>query len=318
MSLVSIVIPAYNVEKYLNRCLDSIINQTYKKIEILLVNDGSTDYTANICDEYKAKDNRIRVFHNDNQGVSSARNFSIDNSTGKYLLFIDADDYVELNYVETLVKHIEKEDVDLVICGIKDLFNGEGIIRKPRGKITGNFKKDYFGIIDFLCGPVSKIYKNSIVKEKGIRFLQDLNYAEDEIFNLNYYQYIRTYKFVDNPLYFYEHHKNSLSDKDSLRDKSKLNDYIRKLRMQRELLELMDVHKKEQILGEQGIRAVLYMTDLSSYTEFVKEVNIIRRNLYMNYKYDKIYKTIFAVLLNLEIYMPLYYGCKLRNFLRNV
>ena len=317
MSLVSIVIPVYNAEKYLARCLDSIVNQTHKNIEILLINDGSVDNTFNICEEYARNDRRIKLFHEDNQGVSVARNCGIDNATGEYLVFIDADDYIEHNYVETLVNTIEKEKVDMVICGIKEIISDSTINRKARGEITGVLGDDYFNIIDFLCVPFSKIYRNQIIKEQKLKFLKELNYAEDELFNLNYYKNVKSYVFIDSPLYIYDHHLNSLSDKKNLRSSKHLTDYVSKLYLERKILDEVKFDRKEQVIGEQGMRAILYMASLDTYLAFKKDAALVKNQLYRNLKYNKLSKMIFACLLNFEMYLPLYLGCKLRNYLRN-
>ena len=125
MPQVSVIIPIYNSEKYLHECLDSVINQTYKDIEIILVDDGSTDKSSSICDEYAKKDERIKVFHTSNNGPSHARNIGIDNATGEYIVFQDSDDYIELNMIEDTVKEALKSDSDLVISGHKTFFEEE-------------------------------------------------------------------------------------------------------------------------------------------------------------------------------------------------
>ena len=114
--LISIIVPVYNVEKYLNRCIDSLISQTYQNIEIILVDDGSTDSSSEIVDGYLKKDNRIKVFHKDNGGLSDARNKGIEISKGKYLSFVDSDDYVTNTYIETLYNTIIEYEADISIC----------------------------------------------------------------------------------------------------------------------------------------------------------------------------------------------------------
>lgn len=109
--LVSVVVPVYKTEKYLKKCVDSILVQTYPNLEILLIDDGSPDHCGEICDEYAKKDRRIRVFHNYNHGVSYSRNCGIKAATGEYLLFIDSDDYINPVYVEELVKSIQGYDI---------------------------------------------------------------------------------------------------------------------------------------------------------------------------------------------------------------
>ena len=101
MDLITVIIPVYNVEKYLKECLESIINQTYKNLEIILIDDGSTDASGEICDEYSKRDNRIRVVHKANGGLSSARNLGLDIANGEYVTFIDSDDYIDLEFMKT-------------------------------------------------------------------------------------------------------------------------------------------------------------------------------------------------------------------------
>lgn len=114
--LISIIVPIYNVEKYLSQCVESLINQTYKNIEIILVDDGSKDNCGNICDEYAQKDNRIIVVHKENGGLSDARNKGIDIAKGKYFVFVDSDDYVSNKFVENLYQMILENDCDIAIC----------------------------------------------------------------------------------------------------------------------------------------------------------------------------------------------------------
>lgn len=116
--LVSIIVPVYNVEKYISECIESIINQTYKNLEIILVNDGSTDNSLKICNTYKDKDDRILIIDKRNGGLSDARNYGINIARGKYFCFIDSDDYVDEKYVELLYKAIKENNVDLALCNI--------------------------------------------------------------------------------------------------------------------------------------------------------------------------------------------------------
>ena len=115
--LISIVIPVYNVENYLNRCIESIISQTYENIEIILINDGSKDNSLLICKEYKNKDKRIKVIDKKNEGVSIARNIGVEKSSGKYVIFVDSDDWIEKTFVENLHKKISEYNVDICIGG---------------------------------------------------------------------------------------------------------------------------------------------------------------------------------------------------------
>ena len=115
MDLISVIVPVYNVEKYLNRCVDSIINQTYSNLEIILINDGSTDTSGKICDEYKKRDNRIHVIHQKNGGLSAARNAGIVIANGNYFIFVDSDDLIHPQCIEILYKVIKNDCSDIVI-----------------------------------------------------------------------------------------------------------------------------------------------------------------------------------------------------------
>lgn len=129
-SLISVIIPVYNVEKYLRKCLDSIVGQTYEKLEMILVDDGSTDSSGSICDEYAGRDKRIRVIHKENGGLSDARNAGLDICTGEYITFIDSDDFVSRDYARILLEMAVKHSADITVCA------DEYIYYDSRGKET--------------------------------------------------------------------------------------------------------------------------------------------------------------------------------------
>lgn len=122
---ISIIVPVYNVEKYLEKCINSILTQTYQNLEIILVDDGSMDNSGEICDEYAKKDERIKVIHKENGGLSDARNAGIEIATGKYIGFVDSDDYIGKDMYEYLIRLIQKENADISICGHKIVFQKE-------------------------------------------------------------------------------------------------------------------------------------------------------------------------------------------------
>lgn len=128
--LISIIVPVYNVEPFLRRCLDSILGQTYKNLEVILVDDGSTDASGTICNEYCAKDPRVRVFHQVNAGISAARNKGLDKSSGSFIVFADSDDYIELNMVEVLLSAINRYNCSYVACGFNTVTPNEEVIRE--------------------------------------------------------------------------------------------------------------------------------------------------------------------------------------------
>lgn len=120
--VISVIIPVYNIEKYLDRCLESIINQSYTNLEIILIDDGSTDNSGKICDDYKNQDNRIIVVHKKNEGVSQARNLGISIATGEFLSFVDGDDTVEKDMFLTLINNAYKYNADFSCCGVRFIY----------------------------------------------------------------------------------------------------------------------------------------------------------------------------------------------------
>lgn len=199
---VSIVVPVYNASKYLSICIDSIINQTYKNLEIILVNDGSTDNSGSICDEYGKKDNRITVIHQENQGVSKTRNNGLKKSTGEYLTFIDADDIISENYVELLLKDISEKTLN--ICTLS-LFDKEITKRDSEGDIIELSKDNFITICKYglINTPCCKLFSTKILKENNITFDTSLSLGEDLLFNLDYFNYIDKINIIDKDLYFY-------------------------------------------------------------------------------------------------------------------
>ena len=311
--MVSIIVPVYNTEQFLPQCIESIINQTYDDIEIILIDDGSNDKSGIICDEYAANDKRIKTIHNINCGVSAARNIGLDNAKGKYITFIDSDDYVEKNYIETLFNAIETNNAELAICGIKEITDETLKIRKPRGRYTGVLKDDYYAMIDFLCLIGAKIYLKKILDINKIRFIDEIKYAEDELFNLMYYQYVKMYMFIDKPLYVYKRRKQSLSDIRLLKNKENLTNYIFKLKREDYYFKKLNVKKEKIIIGEQAIRAILNFTNTNNYVVFADEIKELRFMVYKDLRYNKFSKIIFALLLKLKLSFVIYSICKIRN-----
>ena len=159
--LISVIIPIYNVEKFLSFCIDSIVNQTYKNLEIILVDDGSTDNSGKICDEYALKDNRIKVMHKQNGGVSSARNVGLNIAKGKYIGFVDSDDYVENDMFEILHNLIIKNNVDISCCN-------KFVFKKNKFTASKNFPNDTSLLFnEVLNNPKHDFYVTVTVSNSG-------------------------------------------------------------------------------------------------------------------------------------------------------
>ena len=185
--LISVIVPVYKVEPYLDRCVQSIVNQTYKNLEIILVDDGSPDNSPAMCDAWAEKDSRIRVIHKENGGVSSARNAGLDAATGGYITFVDADDWIESDMLEFLLHNMFEFKVDISGCTFsKDFSNGEtsyvNLNFSESISLRRNVMDDYFQVNTFFYAVVTaKLYKFSMIE--NTRFDASLSSGEDEWFN---------------------------------------------------------------------------------------------------------------------------------------
>ena len=210
--LVSIIIPVFNCEEYINKCINSLISQTYRNIEIVLIDDGSTDRSGILCDNLTKMDERIIVFHKKNEGVSSARNKGLELIKGKYVLFVDADDYVEDNYVETLIKNLSSNE--MVVCGYYEEYVNDSVIMntfKSNKVITNNQAQQLVysdrGFGGYLWNKV--FLKEIIVKEK-LRFNEKIYMCEDQLFVINYLLFVTKILVLNSVLYHYRMRKSSM------------------------------------------------------------------------------------------------------------
>ena len=165
MSEISIIVPVYNVENYLKKCVESILSQTFTDFELLLVDDGSTDSSGEMCDELKRLDERIKVIHKENGGLSSARNAGIDVAKGKYLTFVDSDDYIDTHMLEVLYKNMVQEDADLSIVGVTSVYSGQEPEITPSEKYVVTQKEATKMILigkQASVYAVAKLYKRNI------------------------------------------------------------------------------------------------------------------------------------------------------------
>lgn len=195
--MISIIVPVYNVENYLPQCLNSIITQKYQNWECILIDDGSTDNSGLICDNYSQKDNRITIIHQTNQGVSVARNTGIKYANGQYITFVDSDDWIDENYLSCLLKGLESNS-DIIASGlIQEFPDNTTQIFVPTKDYTFPLNKEYTNIfvemnkLNLFYGPVAKLYKHAIIKKYHIRFPKNCSYGEDLIFNYQYLSHIK-------------------------------------------------------------------------------------------------------------------------------
>lgn len=190
---VSIIIPIYNAEKTIRRCIESVLQQNYTNFELLLINDGSKDNSKKICYEYLAKDNRIKLHNKENGGVSTARNLGIKNATGEWITFIDADDWVEPNFLDS-VNNIIDNRIDWIFAEWRTVWNDillneineyeESIVLDTKQSIDEMWNRK--ANLDIFRCPWGKFFKSSVVKNNNLFFDQDLRYGEDTVFNYEY------------------------------------------------------------------------------------------------------------------------------------
>lgn len=206
--LISVIIPVYNVSLYLKRCLDSVVNQTYHNLEIILVNDGSTDNSREICEEYAKRDKRIIVIHQDNKGLSEARNAGINIATGLYISFIDSDDYISKYFIEILLESAKSEKSDIVVCCFKKGNNEDykfPIDEKPRIEKTLSAEEGlqqwHSNHKDVETVAWNKLYSAKLFKD-GIRYPAG-KYFEDVVTTHLLVQNANKITFILNELYYY-------------------------------------------------------------------------------------------------------------------
>lgn len=195
MPELSIIVPVYKVEPYLRRCIDSILAQTFRDFELILIDDGSPDNCGTICDEYAAKDERIIVIHQKNQGVSAARNAGLDIATGKYVSFLDADDTFSENMFSIMTLIQKKQDVDVVICGFNSITEN-GMLIAESNVIERRYTKDELVTAVYsLPNPVEGVCWNKLFlrsKIDGLRYKIGMSRAEDTLFQLEYFMHIHS------------------------------------------------------------------------------------------------------------------------------
>ena len=210
METVSIIIPVYNIENYLRECLDSVVNQTYSNLEIVIVDDGSTDSSGRICDEYAAKDNRIKVIHQKNAGAAAAKNTALDNVSGEYVAFVDSDDYVSTKWIETMFQSMKRYNADIVECGF-DKYKTSGVSSVVTTDEEKNvLAEDY--LYDYISHWESALFWNKLYKKElvcSFRFRKERRCIDDEFFTYKVISIAKRIVKIKDILYHYRQRKTS-------------------------------------------------------------------------------------------------------------
>lgn len=221
---VSIIVPVYNVQNYIERCLNSLVNQTFKDIEIITINDGSTDKSLELLNKYAKEDIRVSVIDLGDEGVSYCRNLGIEKANGKYIMFVDSDDWIDSSMVEVMYKKAEENKLDLVMCSyireFKDhskekifnlpqeiIYKEDKVKNELLRKLVGPIKEELSNpeMLDALGTVWGKLYRADILKENKIKFvdLKEIGSAEDTLFNIFTFNYLKKVMFLNKSMYHY-------------------------------------------------------------------------------------------------------------------
>lgn len=262
MPLVTLMIPIYNAERYLRRCLDSVAEQTFQDMEVLLLNDGSKDDSLSICKEYEQKDARFRVVDKENTGVSDTRNQGMRLAHGKYLQFMDSDDWLTPDATESLVTAAEKDQCDLVIADFYRV-DGEHYVEKQHIRTEKVMSREEFAMemaedpADFYYGVMwNKLYRREIVEQYGLKCDTTLNFCEDFLFNLSFIRYGERFRALQKPIYYYMKRKGSLVATESVS--------VDAVRLRFELLErYRDLYQSMGLYEEHKLKINSYIVSIA-------------------------------------------------------
>ena len=284
MTKVSVVVPVYNVEKYLNRCIDSILNQTFRDFELILVDDGSTDQSGRICDEYKEKDNRIVVIHKTNGGLSDARNYGIDRAKGEYITFIDSDDWIKERYIEVLYNNAVKFKVDISAVNLHKEYDD----RSERSCDITEGVFDGKAAMQFLYGDISIYLNVACAKLYKIDLFEDIRYPvgklhEDGFTTYKLLYFSNTVYFSNEDLYSYYQRQGSIMNKFSVSRFDEYEVYIERKKFFEEhnLEGLARANEKTRLSCIKSLTVKMYENDLDKKTRS-KWLNIFKQDIKQN------------------------------------
>lgn len=325
MNKVSIIIPVYNAENYLYNTINSVINQTYIDIEIILIDDNSKDNSWLICKKFAKKDSRIKILKNrKNKGVSYSRNKGLNIATGKYIVFVDSDDTVDKNYIFELVNANKEDFYDIIVANFKNVFiennkQNKSIVKYNEistNSLSGKFFDDYYYIKSVLTPPWGKLFKRKIIEENNIKFPIEISSGEDYIFNMQYYMFVKQYKYIDMYLYNYFHR-----DIKSLSKQFTVNNFknqIKIVKKEKEFFKLCNIKNSKKMLGDCLVwRCMEYMVlkESSSYSESKQRLNLLKIVTNNPKEGTRIKDKIILNLINMNIYFPIYIYCLLKKYI---
>lgn len=200
---ISVIVPVYNAEKYLHRCIDSILAQTFTNFELLLINDGSKDNSGKICDEYAARDQRVRVFHKENSGVSKARNLGLDNARSEWVTFVDSDDWVREDFLEKRLELALKENADITYCDVEYVYATHNAYCKTAEQVYGKADTVNSWILSRTTYSPIILVKRTLFEKYNLRYIEGIRFGEDFNLIIKLVLYANRVCHVKEALYFY-------------------------------------------------------------------------------------------------------------------
>ena len=282
---ISVIVPVYNTEKYLDRCIQSILAQTYIDFELLLINDGSIDSSGAICDKYAEQNSRVRVFHKKNGGVSSARNMGLDNAVGEWITFVDSDDWIEHNSFERL---IENGDSDLIIASM--CFEQSSHIGNfpVLGRLESNdLNSVLFANIDHysISSPCSKLFRSNIIQNNELRFNEKICFGEDSLFVKAYLMNAQSIRCIRDLCYHYQDIGDNIYKKYSKSFEPVWLYYYEMLNMYNRFEKLKDVSiSRHTIVG-----VVFNIANICLYKNGLADVKYVKKFLSDGCAYNELY-----------------------------
>lgn len=262
--LISVIVPVYKVEEYLDQCVESIVNQTYRNLEIILVDDGSPDKCPEMCDAWAKKDSRIKVVHKENGGVSSARNVGLDYFTGDYVTFVDSDDIIYAAMIASLVQSCEKHGTRLAMCSVSH-FSSEDEIPSHLNGTTKIFDGKYICRHFFECNAsmaVIKLYHASLVRNR--RLIVGRRVGEDAAFNYPIFFDQEKVAFINSPMYFYREHPGSVMGSYKPAQLDELDTFC----------EMLDFYKERKAFAIYNSMALEYYARILAHEHKMKKCNV--------------------------------------------
>ena len=289
MVKVSIIVPVYNVEDYIIKCIDSLVNQTFKDIEIIIINDGTKDNSIKLIKE-KYDDKRIKIFDRKNAGAAAARNFGITKATGEYLFFVDSDDFIDLNTVWEMYQEIIKKKVNIVICDYYKLMEDD---TKEHIKMIPHVLDSEKSSVIAMPGPVGKLIKKSLFDEYNIRFLEN-HYFEDNAIMPFVCAVAGKYSYIEKPFYYYlQRNGSSLNKKEYDSKWEDIFDSLDYLYSYFEKYQLLDTFHDEleyiyieYLLHSPSLRFMLYEEGKDN----IKKIGQIMKEKFPHWQKNKYYK----------------------------